>query len=789
LSKRSEEAISLPREAEKKGGTMNYRDFPILVIDDTIGQECGCGRAIEHIIASLEGMGFSVIVSACADDGIEVFDAHTEVSCVLVDWEIGADDKNHPPTSTDIVENVRSKNDEIPIFIMTESHKVQEIPLDVLRKVQGYVWKMEDTPHFIAGKVEMAAKKYVEGLMPPFFKELVKYTDEYKYAWHTPGHMGGLAFLKSPAGRVFYDFFGENVFRADLSVSVPELGSLMEHAGVNGEAERLAAKTFGADDTFFVTNGTSTANKMVMFGCVTPGDVVLVDRNCHKSLQHAITMTGAIPIYLTPSRNAYGIIGGIHESEFDAETIRRKVEASPLIKDKRAPIRQVTVTNSTYDGLTYNTVILKEKLKHVTENLHFDEAWYAYARFNPIYTGRYAMTDEHSPDHPAIFSTQSTHKLLAAFSQASMVHVKSGRRKIDHDRFNEAFMMHTSTSPQYGIIASLDVATKMMQGSMGRALVQDSIDEAVIFRKKMTKLGDEIKASESDEAKRWFFQTWQQEKITSDIPKAKGKSFEDVDTKILGSQAGCWTLNPGDAWHGFAGMEPNYMMLDPIKVTILTPGMHADATMGEWGIPAPMLSRFLMSRGIVVEKTGFFATLLLFSIGVTKGKSGSMLAELFDFKRLFDDDAVLADVYPDLVASNPMRYGAMRIKQLAAEMHGQLKSRDIANVTNEVFSILPDQVMTPLEAYSHLVRDNVEEVPMRETMGRIPAVMLVPYPPGIPIIMPGEKITERTQAIIDYMAIYEDFDNSFPGFETETHGIILKALPNGKKAYYVNCIK
>jgi len=759
---------------------LSLKDFPVLVIDDTIKSDTGEGRSIRETIQHLKDMGLAVIESHTADDGISVFMTHTEISCVLLDWEIGG--RGASLTSTEIVEQIRKPDDEIPIFIMTGRHKVQEIPLDTLRNVQEYVWKMEDTPEFIAGKVRMAAKEYVENLMPPFFKELVKYTQEYKYAWHTPGHMGGLAFLKSPAGRVFFDFFGENMFRSDLSVSVPELGSLMEHAGVNGEAERMAAKTFGADDTFFVTNGTSTANKMVMFGCVTPGDVVLVDRNCHKSLQHAITMTGATPIYLVPSRNAYGIIGGIHESEFDADTIRKKIQDCPLIKDKNAPVKQVTVTNSTYDGLTYNTVILKEKLKHAAENLHFDEAWYGYARFNPIYTGRYAMTDEHSPDHPAIFATQSTHKLLAAFSQASMVHVKSGRRKIDHERFNEAFMMHTSTSPQYGIIASLDVATRMMQGASGRTLVQDSIDEAVVFRKKVARIGDEIAHKEKDSDRKWFFRTWQADKVG-------GKRFEDTLSGKLEHEQDPWVLHPGDKWHGFAGMEPNYMMLDPIKVTILTPGMNVDASMADWGIPAPLLSNFLRERGIVVEKTGFYTALLLFSIGVTKGKSGSMLAEMFEFKRMYDENVAFDEIFPDIAKASPGRYDGHGLKDIAKQMHEHLKSKDIANVTTKVFSLLPDQSMTPLAAYSHLVNDNVEEVPMREAMGRTPAVMLVPYPPGIPIIMPGETITSRTQAIVDYMGIYEDFDNSFPGFETETHGIIIKEMQNGRKAYYVNCIK
>jgi lysine decarboxylase/arginine decarboxylase len=752
---------------------MHYKDFPVLIIDHELHSDTGGGHSAQEIVAALEGLGMSVIESLDAGDGMATFVAHTEISCVLVEWELGGEKGGKSSQSMRIVEGVRKRNEGIPIFIMTERHKLQDIPVEVLADVHGYVWKMEDTPNFIAGRIEKAAKDYVDSLMPPFFKAMMKYVEEYKYAWHTPGHMGGLAFLKSPAGRVFYDFFGENVFRADLSVSVPELGSLMEHAGVNGEAERYAAKTFGAEQTYFVTNGTSTANKIVNFSCVTRGDVVLIDRNCHKSLQHAITMTGGVPVYFIPARNAFGIIGGINYSEFDPATIRKKIEESPLIEDKSAPVKLAVVTNSTYDGLIYDVARIKDSLGNAVENLHFDEAWYGYAHFNPMYEGCYAMCARHDAEnHPTMFATQSTHKLLAAFSQASMIHVKSGAHKVDPERFNEAFMMHTSTSPQYGIIASLDVSTKMMEGAAGKTLTQDSIDEAIVFRRKMVKIGEDIADKEKDESKRWWFNVWQPEEVCGD--KA-------------GQQA-CWKLKAKGAWHGYEGIEDEFMMLDPIKVSLVTPGTNIDGTMGDWGIPAPLVSKFLMSQGIVDEKTGFYTFLFLFSIGVTKGKSGTLLAELFAFKELYDRNAPLAEVYPELVAENPKRYGGVRLKELAREMHDHLKKEDIAKVTMKVFAMMPEQVMPPYRAYEELVRGNVEAVPLDEMAGRIPAVMLVPYPPGIPIIMPGERITSDTQAILEYLGAFQDFDNAFPGFETETHGV--DPVKEGDRIrYYVNCIK
>lgn len=233
--------------------------------------------------------------------------------------------------------------------------------------------------------------------------------------------MGGVAFLKNAAGRIFYNFFGENALRADLSASVQELGSLLDHSGVvGGEAERKAAEVFGADRTYFVTGGTSAANRIVWLGTVTPGDVVLVDRNCHASVMHAIVMTGAVPIYLIPARNEYGIIGPVRSSEFRPEVVAEKVRNCPLIDDPASQtVRMAVVTNSTYDGICYSAERIEEQLRDtVPPYIHFDEAWSGYARFHPpLYAGRFGMHRAGAAG-PTIFATQSTHKVLAAFSQA-----------------------------------------------------------------------------------------------------------------------------------------------------------------------------------------------------------------------------------------------------------------------------------------------------------------------------------------------------------------------------------
>jgi lysine decarboxylase/arginine decarboxylase len=764
-----------------------YKYFSILIIDDALGSGNAEGRELEAIKEELEQMDFKVIGASSERDGWMNFTSRADICCVLQDWDMGLEAGAFFSDPTEMISRMRERNGEVPIFIITEKLKIRDIPAEVISRIDGYVWKLEDTPDFIAGRMEQVIKGYVAQLLPPFFKELVRYVDEYKYAWHTPGHTGGVAFLKSPAGRPFFQFFGENTLRSDLSVSVPELGSLLEHSEVVGEAESKAAKAFGADRTYFVTNGTSTANKIVWHGCVTPGDIVLVDRNCHKSLQHAITMTGAIPIYFIPTRNEYGIIGPIPTEEFAPATITRKIKRCPLIKLKAKGIKLAVVTNSTYDGLCYGLKGIEERLKGVVDNLHFDEAWYGYARFHPLYQGRFGMSASGDrKDYPAIFSTQSTHKVLAAFSQGSMIHVRSGRNRVEHDRFNEAFMMHTSTSPQYGIIASLDVATRMMQDKPGRWLIDDTIEEAIFFRKDMVKIGREIDKRGEKKGDKWWFDVWQPDKMAPG--GRKQADMLDVPVETQKSDPSCWTLKAGERWHGFKKLEKDYIMLDPTKVTILTPGIKRGGGTLEWGIPADIVSRFLRNRGVVVEKTGNYSFLVLFTIGITKGKSGTLLAELFAFKKHYDEDASLEDVFPELVEEHPDIYGGKTLQQLCADMHAYYREEKITEITEDVYNKLPEQEMTPAEAYVHLVKDEVEQVAIKELMNKVSAVMVVPYPPGIPVIMPGEKYTTATKRIVDYLALCEEFDNRFPGFENEMHGVDIKE-EDGRKTYYIYCIK
>ncbi|MDT4830107.1 Constitutive lysine decarboxylase [compost metagenome] len=425
------------------------------------------------------------------------------------------------------------------------------------------------------------------------------------------------------------------------------------------------------------------------------------------------------------------------------------------------------VTNSTYDGLCYNAELIKQALGDSVEVLHFDEAWYAYAAFHEFYAGRYGMCTRREERSPLVFTTHSTHKLLAAFSQASMIHVQDGgARQLDRHRFNEAFMMHISTSPQYGIIASLDVASAMMEGPAGRSLIQETFDEALRFRRALANVRENQAAGD------WWFSIWQP-------PLAEGADA------VLTTD---WLLRGDADWHGFGEVADDYVLLDPIKVTLITPGLSADGKLGEQGIPAAVVSKFLWERGLVVEKTGLYSFLVLFSMGITKGKWSTLLTELLEFKRGYDANQPLAQALPSIAAAHGPRYAGMGLRDLCDALHACYRSSATPKALKRMYTKLPELAMKPADAYDKLVRGEVEPVTLDLLPGRIAAVMLVPYPPGIPLIMPGERFTAETRAIIDYLEFARTFDLSFPGFDIDVHGLNCQESPTGR-CYTVDCIR
>jgi arginine decarboxylase len=727
---------------------------------------------MERLCVAIQEEGYRVVRTVTPEDGLSLVTSEPSYSAVLLDWDLPENNQFDERAALRIIRAVRRRNKKLPIFLIADRTLVSELPLEVVKQVHEYIHLFGDTPAFIANRVDFAVERYHEQLLPPYFRELVKYTDQGAYSWDAPGHMGGVAFLKHPVGMAFHQFFGENLMRSDLGISTAELGSWLDHIGPPAESERNAARIFGADWTFYVLGGSSTSNQIVGHGVIGQDEMVIADLNCHKSICHSLTVTGARPVYFKPTRNGYGMIGLVPLDRFKPEHIRDLIDKSPFAAGaaSKDPTYAV-VTNSTYDGFCYDVEAVVEELAKSVPRVHFDEAWYAYAKFHPLYRGRFAMdVPEEMPDRPLLFATQSTHKMLAAFSMASMIHIKlSPRAPLEFDQFNESFMMHGTTSPFYPMIASIDVATAMMDEPAGGTLMTETIQDAITFRKAMASVAHRLKSEEDDW---WFFGMFQPDSVT-DASNGETYRFEDAPDDLLSQSSQCWTLKPGDDWHGFAdnAISDEYVLLDPTKVTILTPGIDPQGRMAEWGIPASILTAFLDARRVEIARTGDYTILTLFSVGTSKGKWGSLLETLFEFKRLYDQEAMLTEALPALTQKYPDRYGPLTLKQLSDEMHAAMRELNLPGLLHAACDTEPNPVLTPTQTYQKLIRNGTEKVKITEMAGRIPAVMLVPYPPGIPIRMPGERLGDAESPTIKFLLALEEFGKRFPGFEREVHGI------------------
>ncbi len=746
---------------------MKFR-FPIVIIDEDFRSENTSGLGIRALADAIEKEGMEVLGATSYGDLSQFAQQQSRASAFILSID---DEEFTPGPELDpavlnlrkFIEEIRFKNAEIPIYIYGETKTSQHIPNDILRELHGFIHMFEDTPDFVARHIIREAKSYLDSLAPPFFRALVHYAQDGSYSWHCPGHSGGVAFLKSPIGQMFHQFFGENMLRADVCNAVEELGQLLDHTGPVAASERNAARIFNADHCYFVTNGTSTSNKMVWHANVAPGDVVVVDRNCHVSILHAIMMTGANPVFLMPTRNHLGIIGPIPLDEFKPENIRKKIEANPFIKDKKAKPRMLTITQSTYDGVLYNVELLKGLLDGNIDNLHFDEAWLPHATFHEFYKDMHAIgKDRPRPKEAMIYATHSTHKLLAGISQASQIVVReSETRKLDRHIFNEAYLMHTSTSPQYAIIASCDVAAAMMEPPGGTALVEESIAEAMDFRRAMRKIDDEW-------GKDWWFKVWGPEKLSNDG---------------IGSRED-WVLKANEKWHGFGNLAPGFNMLDPIKSTIVTPGLDVSGKFAKTGIPASIVTKFLAEHGVIVEKTGLYSFFIMFTIGITKGRWNTLLTALQQFKDDYDKNAPMWKILPEFVAAQPL-YESLGLKDLCHQIHEMYKANDVARVTTEMYLSDMQPAMTPADAFAKMAHREIDRVPIDELEGRITSVLLTPYPPGIPLLIPGERFNRR---IVEYLKFAGEFNARFPGFETDIHGLV-EQVKDGKTVYYMDCVK
>lgn len=689
----------------------------------------------------------------------------TEVSAVVIDIEDYRKGGLNKVNATAL---------EIPVFLYLRDEDTT--PEELVGHVVGVINDDLTDRRLFGRQIDEAAKRYEDKLLPPFFGALAQYVYEGKSQFDCPGHQGGAYFRRHPAGRAFYDFFGEELFRSDLCNADVAMGDLLIHEGAPLTAQKAAAKVFNADKTYFVLNGTSASNKVVLNAALTPGDLVLYDRNNHKSINHgALLQAGATPIYLETARNPFGFIGGIDEKCFDEEYLRSLVrEKCPEKADAKRPFRLAVIQLGTYDGTIYNARQVVDKIGHLCDYILFDSAWVGYEQFIPMMRDCSPLLLELGPEDPGIFVTQSVHKQQAGFSQTSQIHkkdshIKGQDRYIPHKVLNNAFMMHASTSPFYPLFASLDVNAKMQEGEAGRRLWADCVKTVVDARKLLLETCHYIKPF---------------------IPsKVRGSDWKSYPTDLIAQDLEFFKFVPGQKWHSFEGYGENQYFVDPCKFMLTTPGI--DVETGEYedfGVPATILANYLRDNGIIPEKNDLNSILFLMTPAENKEKMDHLVSQIARFEKYLDDDAPLEEVLPNLYKAYESRYRNYSIRQLCQEMHDFYKERNIKEIQKEMFrtEFMPKSVINPQEAHFAFLRGQAELVRLEDAEGRVAAEGALPYPPGVLCCFPGEV---WGGPVLKYFLAWQEAMGRMPGFAPELQGVYVEDNGRGGKQVYCYVLK
>ena len=675
-------------------------------------------------------------------------------------------------TSGDVgeyLERIRATNFGIPVFVVqTEEEQVDPKFYDAIYHIQdlnGYDIKL------YSRQIETAARLYEEKMLPPFFKMLSEYVEMGNIAFDCPGHQGGQYYRKHPAGRFLYDFYGENIFRSDICNADVKLGDLLIHEGAACDAQKYAAQVFNADKTYFVLNGTSSSNKVALNAVLAPGDLVLFDRNNHKSNHHgALIQAGATPIYLETARNPFGFIGGIDSHCFEEDYLKSLIkEVAPEKLNQKRPFRLAVIQLGTYDGTIYNARQVVDKIGHLCDYILFDSAWVGYEQFIPMMKDCSPLLLELNENDPGILVTQSVHKQQAGFSQTSQIHkkdkhIKGQDRYVNHKRFNNAFMLHASTSPFYPLFAALDVNAKIQGSEAGRRLWHECVKVGIEARKLVLNHCELIRP---------FIPT-----------TIKGKKWQDYDTEEIATNLEFFKFHPTDTWHKFEGYADEQYFVDPCKFLLTTPGISLET--GEYekfGVPATILANYLRENGIIPEKCDLNSILFLLTPAETLTKMQTLVAQIALFEKHIKQDSLLKDVLPTVYKNNEDRYKGYTIRQLCQEMHDLYVSRNVKQLQKDLFrkATLPEYALNPHDANIEFVRNKVELVPLTDIVGRVAAEGALPYPPGVLCVVPGERWSPTAQK---YFLALEEGINTLPGFAPEIQGVYLQKDPDGRTRAY-----
>lgn len=594
------------------------------------------------------------------------------------------------------------------------------------------------------------ARSYELSLLPPFTRALVSHTEEPLDYFATPGHHAGALFAETDAGRVFTKAFGEDFFALDLSDSDDAVGDVTSHEGSGGEAEALAARVWHADRTYFILGGTSAANRIAASALLAKDDVVLFDRNNHKSVyQGALVRCGARPVYLDTVRNEAGVIGGISFASLDEEMLRR--ELSRIAPEKAArprPFRLACLQLVTYDGIFVNAGEVLSRIGHLCDYILFDAAWAGYEPFIPWLRDASPLTLPLGPDSPGLLVAESVHKQLAGFSQTSQLHRKDAHvpalRRVSDEAFQDAFLGEISTSPALPLFAGLEMNAKIHE-EKGEELWEAAMRSGIELRKDILRRCRLIRPFGPREV--------------------EGRPWEMYPTEDILSVRNFWEISPDADWHGFSCIGAGEFLLDPCKVLLVLPKE----------IPAPILAAYLAERRIIAEKSSFRTLLLLSEPTDDAEKRERLLNALCDFEKDYENKSSLAACMPQLVGRAD--YTAMTLPELAAAQADFLRGHHAGKLLRKLFGKrhFPKVKKNAAAARRAFVRRKTELVPLALARGRIAARLTAAYPPGICAVVPGERWTRTAVRAFELLAEYNE---RFPGFGADLHGITMEgAVP------------
>ena len=604
-------------------------------------------------------------------------------------------------------------------------------------------------------KVAQAAQQYEEENVPGFLRDLINFADEKPVSYTTPGHHNGQFYEKHPAGVVFKKFFGDNMLRADVSDTVAELGDTLTHGGTPLDSEQEAAQAFNADKVYYVTNGTTSSNTICANAVLSEGDLVLFDRNNHKSLYNsALIMTGAKPVYLPTSRNPLGLIGPVISDDLDEEKIRAEIaKVDPERAKAKRPFRMAVLQLETFDGVFYNAKWLLDKIGKLCDYVLFDCAWGGYEQFVNIMKRLSPLQYQYTADDPGILVTQSIHKQQAGLAQTSQIlkkdaHIKGQKRYVDHKHFNNAYLKYVTTSYSYPIYASLTVNTALAKGAAPKKWWEEAMRKGIRFRKTLNQ-------------KSKLFKTLNAQEINE-------KSEQELMDNLS-----YWKMEETDDWHGFKGIAKDEAIISPLKLTVVCPGINlATGKYEETGIPGKVIGEYLTEKRVITCKSDLYSTLFLLTPGERDADLEALLTSFLEFEEYYLRDAPLEQVLPRLVKQNPDRYRNYTIRQLCQEMHEYYAKNEIYKLQQDLFlkKTFQDYEMTPAEADKLFMKNEGELVDLDEIEGRVALEGALPYPPGVFIVAPGE----RWQKIdVDYFKILMGAIDKFPGFDPEIQGVYL----------------